>query len=387
MRRLLSLCAACLAGACLGVEFNKVDEPPPGETCGAYLGACDDALLEDPDNCCIEGRSCLEGTCQDGRCQPVQLSETPDTGDGFDLVVDEDETVYWTGGYSRNIYRIAADAALDGQPAVPQSLLITAENYAAGALVIDDGTIYFTLTDGFEIRSVPVSGAPESTLVAFTPDHINSEGRLVTAGDYIYWAASVGCPTPRADNQECFDPGAPPGALFRIRKDAGSPDAEMLRTAEFPVAIAVDGDDLYWSEHGAMAGVYRMSLSGGEPTQIAPLESYINDVAVYGDRLYWTDGTRLKTVPLDGGSIQTLTANAMDMSGDGAKMAFDDSHVYWTIVTGEVFRTSLDGIGEVVRVGGTNGGAATGIGIGCDVVVYLENSSQTNPGRVYRVAK
>lgn len=387
MTRLLSLCGcACVAGACLGVEFNKVDELPT-ESCSAYEGECDDALLADADNCCVEGRSCLEGACDDGRCQPVQLSQTPGGGDGFDLVVAEDETVYWTGGYSNNVHRVAADAALNGDPALPQSLLITAEIFATGALTIADDTIYFTHVDGFEIRSVSTSGAPQSTLLSFTPDHINGEGRIVTAGDYVYWAASIGCPSPRADNQACYEPGAPPGGLFRIRKDASTPDPELIRVAEFPVGIAVNGDDLYWSEHSSASGVYRMSLSDGEPELIAPLDAYINDVAVFGGRLYWTDGTRMKTMPLEGGNIQIATANAIDPSGNGAKLAFDDSHVYWTIVTAEVFRTGLDGQGAVERVGVTQGGQATGIGLGCDVVVFLENSTQTTPGRVYRVAK
>jgi hypothetical protein len=325
----------------------------------------------------------LGGSCVDNVCSPVPISQTPD---GLDVVV-EGGFVYWTGFYDYNVYKIAIDSDAEAGPLAPQALLAQQEGFAAASLAIDQGNLYWNELDGPHVRLVSTQGATTSEVLAFMPDHVSDNGRVSVVGDYVYWSAGRGCPPNRASNEECFEPTAPPGAIFRVHKDGSDAmNPELLHEAPLATGIAADDSHVYWAQEAPPFGLFKLPLDdlNGMPELIAEPDSYIADIAIVAGRLYWTDGPRVRSQPIGGGTITTATADPMAGDGDAIDLAFDANHVFFGLANGQVFRTGLDTASDVVEIGYTGGAPATGIGVGCDAVFFFANG---NPSLLFRVAK
>jgi hypothetical protein len=109
---------------------------------------------------------------------------------------------------------------------------------------------------------------------------------------------------------------------------------------------------------------------------LLPGRSYLDNVAVDGTSLYWSDGT-LSKMPVGGGDIITLSsANEPGPTG----IAIDGTYAYWTTST-EIRKVPLAG-GTITTLGATTGYPFL-VAVG-DTGVYFTNSGT---GTVMKVAK
>jgi hypothetical protein len=111
------------------------------------------------------------------------------------------------------------------------------------------------------------------------------------------------------------------------------------RSTWFGSSLVVDGNDLYWLEHGDLMDgpgrLMRMRTCGGEPAQVAPTANYPGSLVIDDAQAYWTGWDpstqigSLATAPLSGGMLSTLAssyrADSLAVSGGNVYWADDES--------------------------------------------------------------
>jgi hypothetical protein len=156
-----------------------------------------------------------------------------------------------------------------------------------------------------------------------------SPGGTVIAGGYVYWSNTGG------------DMG-----VFRVPRSGG--DVETIAAGHSSYAMATDGAAVYWVDgsrefSGGMDQVYRVAISGGAPTVVAPAgDKGHAGIAVSGAYVYWTTQRppAVKRALKAGGAVETLVAPD---SGDAFGVVVDMGVVYWTNQFGTVMQTPSEG--------------------------------------------
>jgi len=107
-------------------------------------------------------------------------------------------------------------------------------------------------------------------------------------------------------------------------------------------ALATDGVNLFWAFDGtpsmnwADAGIYKMALTGGAPTQIASASTAGNtgNIGTDGSYVYYFESGSPATfarVALGGGTPQPIaSANQGNVQNVSRPIRFDDHCVYWS---------------------------------------------------------
>jgi hypothetical protein len=107
-----------------------------------------------------------------------------------------------------------------------------------------------------------------------------------------------------------------PSALY----SAGGSDESLL-------AIAIDADNVYWSEQDAGGSfVKSVPIVGGASVTLASSASEPVALAVGASGIYWTDGTNIVEAPLAGGAPTTL---AMGQGVIGISLDRTTDALYW----------------------------------------------------------
>jgi hypothetical protein len=93
---------------------------------------------------------------------------------------------------------------------------------------------------------------------------------------------------------------------------------------DYPVSLAVDSANIYWSEIGA---IKKVSINGGAVSTLASGLNSPFDIAVDGSQVYWAEyyGSSIKKVGLNGGIVTTLASTLSNVSA----LAITDSSVVW----------------------------------------------------------
>ncbi len=153
-------------------------------------------------------------------------------------------------------------------------------------------------------------------------------------------------------------------------------------------AMAIDSENLYWTEYPA-SNVKKVTLDGGSVTTLASGQLGVLAIAVDSTSLYWTEesdtgfpnytqtGTVTKAA-LDGAMPTTLASGQSNPNS----VAVDSTSIYWTNggtvmcgACGSVVRAALDGASMTTLVSGRN--LPTGIAIDSTSVYWIEQAGGT----------
>jgi hypothetical protein len=143
------------------------------------------------------------------------------------------------------------------------------------------------------------------------------------------------------------------GTVGRVNRTNGTTN-QLASMQSRPMAIAVDGSNVYWVNQGLgnTGSVMQLSLAGGDPTPLATNEQYPQGIAVDADHVYWTNfayAGSIKSVPIGGGTVATLASDPSMINTED--LAIDANNVYWvnagdagdTVNRGTVMRVPLAG--------------------------------------------
>jgi hypothetical protein len=247
------------------------------------------------------------------------------------------------------------------------------------ALTVDDTSIYWANaglpTGQFNgaVMSMSLDGGPPSTLAS----NQNNPEVIAVNGTSIVWG------TDSRLMKAALDGGSPsvlmtPGAYFGLTLNAttaffsfgstGTPSpsiekvgsvgldgtgaATVAANQDSPRGIANDGTSLYWTgartstpTDGGLTvgatdgGIFTSALDGGG---IKPLASHLNvpyRVAVDRCYVYWSDHDGIAKASVHGGpTIRLASLVSPSLLGAPPGIAIDDTSIYWTMDSGEVYR-------------------------------------------------
>lgn len=278
--------ASCVGGACkitCNSGFLDCDVSP--------TNGCEINANSDPLNCGACGRSCLNGTCNGGICQPFVLTSSLAGPNGitFDeasaYVAQEDGSLKRfsiQGGESQALY--------SGKGALTDVLAVDKELYWLERA-----------TDTFLLRKSPMGLFSPTTVLSGA----GSPGRLARSGDNLVWTASNG--------------------VFYVA--IGDNKLQTLSTEVNPRDIVATAAGVYWS---SAEGVIRSVPAGLKPvTNLASGQDSPWGIFSDAKTLYWANngnGTIMGLALLPGS-----TPKLWSEGGTGARwLTADGNYVYFS---------------------------------------------------------
>jgi hypothetical protein len=164
--------------------------------------------------------------------------------------------------------------------------------------------------------------------------------------------------------------------LLKKSRSGGSPVTivQTLGTSLPESPMVSDGSSLYW---GSASAIVEVPVSGGPVVTLAPA-SFETCVAVDADNVYWTelssDGSVVLRVPKGGGAVETIAS----VTGNTAIVPFaiglDETRVYWE--DGALFSVDKSGGSVTTVLGGS--GTTSDAGLlprGCKSIVIDSGSA------------
>lgn len=353
----------------------------PSGTCPPIVaGDCEDmALLSDPENCCVPGRSCLGGACEYGLCLPIPLDASAST-DTRGIGVSGDR-VYWSTGANALIKSRKKDGS--------GYMEVVGDSNWMPSLAVNDAHVYWLEWNGGDVRRAPLSGAAAGEIVASissTPDF----GRIAVGETFVFWATR---------NEEVGVWAAPITALTQqvLPLAVGASSGRAVQKVVHPTGVAADATHVYFSHGGDgmnPGGVLRReiaSVAAGEDVAaevVAADDSGAGDLALDDTHVYWvTSGGDVRRRGKDGsGPVETIAQS----QASPIAVAVDDVFVYWTVYgnggqhDGSVRRAPKGG-GAIVTLA-DNQANPWEIAVDCEAV-YWTNHNDFGVGEVMKVAK
>ncbi|MBI3185610.1 MAG: hypothetical protein HYZ28_26020 [Myxococcales bacterium] len=346
------------SGSCVDKKSDRSNCGGCGISCGSG-GACDGGscdcpvqnrcgstcadLRSDPTNCGACGRSC-GGPCDAGSCVPVPLAQG--LNNPRKLAVDQD-SIYWLNqGFTSDAGEVMRIPKTGGTP-----VSIAGGENQPQDIAIDGTHVYFTSrlpfsTNGYVKRVSKGGGGVEiwatnqlSPLdVAVNADH------LYWSGGPSVWRLSLdggcgggGC-TPQlaaTASSTVVDFAIDPTDIYwlssfqayRAPIDGGTPAQSLSSLSSTPRALALESQNLVWTNSSTFGSVYRLPKSGGFPSIVGSSRSAF-DIAADDTGVYWTNSGNgaLSALYADGGT-RTLATGQFNAYG----IALDSTHVYWVV--------------------------------------------------------
>jgi hypothetical protein len=167
----------------------------------------------------------------------------------------------------------------------------------------------------------------------------------------------------------------PQGLVISCPKTGCSPSYTTLATGQDAVwGVAVDDQNVYWTNQGGDAAVEKAPLTGGPAVKLTPVGSADNIVVAAGTVAY-SGGGGLMSVPTTGGSPSVLFAPANGNSVSA--LATDGSNVYFTTTDGIVGRVPLGGGTAVTLATGQGNPTLFGLAVNSSNVYWASGANGT----------
>jgi hypothetical protein len=204
------------------------------------------------------------------------------------------------------------------------------------------------------VNEMPIGGGP---VTALATGQNNPVSLAVDAND-VYWT-----------NYAPTQPFPPGGTVNRVPLGGGSVTA-IAGQQNYPGSVAVDSTRVYWGNTGGGTSpgtVNSMPLSVAPPTVLASNQLYPLSVAVDSTHVYWINngnGT-VNKVPIGGGGVTTLASG----QNNPYALAVDGTSVYWVN-----YGDSNAGNGTVNKVPLGGGGVTTLASGGYPVAVAVDGT-------------
>jgi hypothetical protein len=229
------------------------------------------------------------------------------------LVVDS-TSVYWTNSGSSTAGGDVMSAPLCGGTPVtiaPPVMLGPTTEANPNGVVANASDVFWSVTEGNGyILSAPIGGGSTTTLAT------DQRGPLVLAinGSNLYWL-----------DDGFVEDGS--GAIVKMSITGGRPTT--LARPKFPDNLAVDSDDVYFTNNG---GVFKVPTAGGATTTVAAVPAGADAIALDAANVYWTvyndpPPSLIMKVPKRGGAPVTLVSSDLVSP---SRIASDGSYLYWT---------------------------------------------------------
>jgi hypothetical protein len=329
-------CGGCFQ-ACQGGAHGRVDcvqrkcvtlcEANFADCDGNATNGCEADLAMDRSHCGRCGRSCLGGTCSQGRCQPFVLSKARFSAS---LLVEGSTLYFSEQGSPEQTFHDGTIARLDlDRPGTTTVMLSGLRN--PRALAVNPSTVYWADDFGYGAApKQPLDGgygplwsvnASNGRTVAVTPNRV-----FATSGSapYLYSSTLQGS------------------------------DVDLSSVAQAMDEIVADASYLYVFSYG----VKRYTLVDSLPDPDSALTLYASGssqcASKHENHLYWTADTSFATPASEGRVIKTPvdgTASLViaERQGGPVGVAADDSYVYWAnYFAGTVMKAPVMGGAAVV---------------------------------------
>lgn len=192
-----------------------------------------------------------------------------------------------------------------------------------GHLTVDATDVYFMDPD--HVLKVPIAGGPVTTLA---PAYNESYSAVAVDDDQIYWT-NYGFK----------------GSAERMPKAGGAPF--VVDVDSYPSALLLSGGSMYWAS--LELDVIKMApTAGGPATVVASGQDAVRwGLAANADHLFWiTEGTfpmALWSVPLDGSAPAAQIGVSPVQSSSPTSLVLDDSYVYFSAYLCKIVRIPLGG--------------------------------------------
>lgn len=269
---------------------------PKTADCNGNAGdGCEAKLDKDPKHCGSCGIDCQGGSCSDGVCSAVVVSNGQPRASA---VAVDGTSAYWTVNAPPG--SIIKAPLAGGSPTILASAIDSPDSIA-----VDRDTLYWTSGAG-SVSAVPTSGGTSRVVATGQP----SPSAIAAKDGVVYWANST-----------------PSGAIMKA--DAKGEPQPLVASVNMPCGVAVDGDAVYYTSYGSGV-VSRVAKSGGAPTVLATGQAFPCGVTVGSMGVYWLNvghPSSVMHVAKDGGKVEKVAS----VSGNPAvSIAMEDMTLFWT---------------------------------------------------------
>lgn len=291
------------------------------------------------------------------------------------LIALNGEYVYWITRAGANcsdkpeICGAASDGSIMRAPkegGVPKE--VVGSLYTPASLAFDERNVLWTMCGSVDyvqrcqVTMAPQEGGKRQMLFDAGPDLVDNVNWV---GDRAVWAepgksrieasdTKQDKPTVFAKTGEVTDVFAVGNTVYWTEGRALTPDGEVKKATvggepstvaskrRLPHLITADEKYVYWAETvETKAGepdqvIVQIDVAGGEPKTVVRGFSYIDDIAVAGDRLVFVTNDSVAWAPKSGGEPQTLASKLTSPHGPAA----DETHAYW-IADDKVWRVEF----------------------------------------------
>ena len=227
--------------------------------------------------------------------------------------------MYWINVETGTLHRLIGTTVESFVPAVKHAISLTVETTS--------GKIYWTEKIGQNTGNVKRANLDGSNVqILATLQSVPTSIAVDVAKRKLYWTSSRG----------------------RIQQANlnGQQKRNLIQNLNHPRNITVDsvGGKLYWTE--ASGRIRRANLNGKRIQNIASGLEPINDIAVFGNTLYWIEKTsensgNIGRAPLNGSDFDTLVR--LQRSPLGLAVDPVGRKLYWTDADGNLRRAHLNG--------------------------------------------
>jgi hypothetical protein len=368
---------------CGGCGDGQTCSPAGSCDCAEGRTRCGDACADvtsDPEHCGRCDRSCLGGTCTDGRCQPVVVASAVNFPSA---VAADDSYVYFSTCGTGTINRVSR-GNFSGMP----ELLASGQGCPVG-LTVDAQAIYWASDDGRVIRFTPP--ATITTVQAQLPANVAGPRpqQLVQDASRLYWVASsplVGCGTgpfmqstcggailtcngtgtltvacndssgaatsctsTTAASVSCLSgvnivcqnlvAGCNDGTVISAPKAGGTPPSPLYRVQGHTVDLAISGTTLAWASTPQLnlTGTFTAGDTSGVVQRVSAASVPVA-VAASQAGVFEADAGQLSIMGQEtSGGLTPLATGLIGL----ATLAADESYVYFGLNDGRIGRIAL----------------------------------------------